>query len=601
MDFLQYSVVATADSVGSVAFSVTVYPFSMVSTYTCNPYTQLLTPLLGEHDFTMQLGTVYTAAITAQVISSGCNYASSRAIPLVGLDISSTNTDATAGPVIACNGVTALGDETGTISCDLVATGKVGSTTFTVVVGGLNSYSGFTATVTAGAAIAPVIVSGNNQAAKAGAELALPLVAKITDAAGNVLVGTTVTWEVVTANSATLTSTTSTSSSAGLVSTKVKLGTLVGGYTIKVTANGKSTTFNFTVQSVASALAKLSGDGQSAVLSTAFSLPLVVQATASTGAAAAGVPVTWALVSGSATLSSTTSTTASDGKASITVTAGATAGPVTVSATVSGLPAPVTFTLTVALPGPVLTASSFRSYTSGADGLTPGGLVTITGDNLTSSIAGTTYGSSMLGQWPLSLGNVSVELVANGISYWAPIYSIGNNSGVQTVVIQVPFEVPSGTVTAKVTNTGSITTTVTGVPVKAYMPGILEETVSNRTAAIISHSNGSRVTASNPAKFGEQVRMYLTGLGQTSPTASTNAYGVSGQTVLANVIVGLDNRGYSVTSATMVQSSIGIYEVIFTVPSDVTTGSDRPIVILLQDSLGGSYYSNPSVIAIGSK
>jgi uncharacterized protein (TIGR03437 family) len=281
------------------------------------------------------------------------------------------------------------------------------------------------------------------------------------------------------------------------------------------------------------------------------------------------------------------------------VTAGATAGTITVTATASGLAA-VTFTLTAAVPGPVLTTSSFKSFTSGESGLTPGGLVTISGTNLTSGISGTTYGTSMLGQWVYALNNVTVELVSGGVSYWAPIYSITNDSTGQAVVIQVPYEVATGTVTAKVTGTNSVTTTVTGVQVKPYMPGILETTISSRTVALASRADGSRVTTANPAKLGEQVRIYLTGLGQTTPAAATNTYASADQLVQAKIIVGLDNRGYDVTKASLVQNSIGIYEVIFTMPNDVTTGSYRPIVILLQDTAGNSYYSNASVIAISN-
>jgi uncharacterized protein (TIGR03437 family) len=106
----------------------------------------------------------------------------------------------------------------------------------------------------------------------------------------------------------------------------------------------------------ATTLSVVSGDGQSATVGTALPKTLTVKVTGSDGNPYAGALVTFAVTSGSATLTpAATQTTANDGTASVTVKLGSTTGPVTISASVAGLP-PVSFTAT-ATAVPVTAAS----------------------------------------------------------------------------------------------------------------------------------------------------------------------------------------------------------------------------------------------------
>lgn len=100
----------------------------------------------------------------------------------------------------------------------------------------------------------------------------------------------------------------------------------------------------------ATAIAVVSGGGQSATIGQAFANPLVVKVTDSSNDPVSGATVTFNVpVSGaSASLSSTTGTTASDGTASVTATANGIASSTaySVSATVAGVSTPATFSLT---------------------------------------------------------------------------------------------------------------------------------------------------------------------------------------------------------------------------------------------------------------
>jgi hypothetical protein len=88
-----------------------------------------------------------------------------------------------------------------------------------------------------------------------------------------------------------------------------------------------------------------SGNNQTLAASTA-SAPLTVTLLDQDDDPMAGHTVTWAVATGTGTLTSSTSVTNASGVATMTFTSGTTAGAVTVTATVTGL-TPATFTITV--------------------------------------------------------------------------------------------------------------------------------------------------------------------------------------------------------------------------------------------------------------
>src|SRR5205814_1018320 len=100
----------------------------------------------------------------------------------------------------------------------------------------------------------------------------------------------------------------------------------------------------------ASAIAVVSGGGQSAPVGAAFGAPLIVVVTDSFGNVISGVPVTFGAPGSGATavLGATMATTASNGAAQITITAtaNAAAGSYSVTASTAGVAASVMFALT---------------------------------------------------------------------------------------------------------------------------------------------------------------------------------------------------------------------------------------------------------------
>jgi hypothetical protein len=91
----------------------------------------------------------------------------------------------------------------------------------------------------------------------------------------------------------------------------------------------------------------VSGNAQTAVVGTALAQPLVVKVSDTNGNAVAGFTLAWAVATGAAQVSTGTTTTGPDGKASITATLGTVAGAFSFTAAGSGLTgSPTTFTAT---------------------------------------------------------------------------------------------------------------------------------------------------------------------------------------------------------------------------------------------------------------
>ena len=145
------------------------------------------------------------------------------------------------------------------------------------------------------------------------------------------------------------------------------------------------------------------------------------------------------------------------------------------------------------------------------------------------------------------------------------------------------------------------TTTISGVAVVALQPGIFETTFAStgsKKYAVLVRPDGSYVTPDNPARRGEQIKMFATGLGPVTTATGTGKAGVGGQTVNANLLVGVNNGGVRVVGAEYMAGEVGLYVVTFEIPSDTVTGSYQPLALIAAGADGASVFSNPSYLPI---
>ncbi len=421
-----------------------------------------------------------------------------------------------------------------------------------------------------------VVVSGNSQNINPG-QTSSPLVVQVTDSTGAVnIANTAVAWTVSPAGAANLSQTSTTTDSTGKTQTTVTFSpSAVGQVTVKAALTGSnsgiSATFTLGTNVQISSLTKVSGDSQTGQAGKAFGAPLVVQVMGTNGQPVVNQPVSFT-VTGGATLSANSALTDATGKAQITVTAGATPGAVSVNAFIGSVSQ--TFNLTISPPGPSLSTNSFYNAAGGArlSALSPCSLVTVIASGLAPNVQGIVLNSNTFGPWATTLANDAISV--GGVA--APIYSVGNVGGVEQITFQVPCETGiAGSVPITVNVSGG--TGTVNLPVQAATPGIFETVMSDGTRRAVSiRPDGSFVSLQNPARRGEVIRVFVTGMGPTTPATVTGALPFAGvdSLISGQVIVGVANAGARVVTSRVSPNLLGVLEVAFQVASDSPTGND---------------------------
>ncbi len=193
----------------------------------------------------------------------------------------------------------------------------------------------------------------------------------------------------------------------------------------------------------------------------------------------------------------------------------------------------------------------------GSRGVSPGGLASIAGTKLGPTLQATAE------PLPRILGDtfVSVEGVR------APLFAIAPGK----IQFLVPSDIPVGSASIVVSNSGSMTNTIE-VGVQAATPDILA----------VVHSNGSAVTQEAPVISGETLSLYATGLGAVDGNLPIGAVGPSGipATTIDTPQVLLGNVPLTVTFSGLAPGFVGLYQVNVTVPSTyVSDGSEVSIQI----------------------
>jgi len=579
--YFQTTVTASAANTNTLAFYITTVPTSGSATV------NLLTPAPAG-TITAAEGSTLAGAVEAEIISS-----SGFGIPNISLLVND-NVNPALVPSVACNapGGVVLSNANGVVGCDLTFGPRIGPGTFEAVIGATHVSVPFQFLVTPGAASTVQITQGNNQTGAPGQTLPLALVVHVTDSGGNTVKGATVAWQVVTPGTVTLSNVVGVTDSNGNASALATLGSVGGVAQVTATAGAATATFSLTVNIPSAGIQKVAGDQQTAKVGTAFALPLTVEVVNSSGSGLAGVQVDFQVTAGAGTLNPTSAITNAAGQAATTVTAGATAGAITVTATAGAFS--VSFTLTAVPPGPsgitIVNGASFDPNT----GISPGGIATIRGTGILPGVTGLVLAPFANGQYPTTFSGVTITF--NGTP--APIYYVQDTNGADQVSVQIPFEVQPGSSVPLEINVASEGSTTVMVPIKPLAPGVFTSIYSGKNYAVAVRPDGSYVSPTNPAQRGENIQLYVTGLGQAIPNIATNAAGVPDQPIVSSMIVGLNNGGVPLISSVYAPGGIGVYVVTLNVPADTETGPYQPIGVIAYDSSNNAYFAQPTYIPI---
>ena len=575
LGYASTTITASSPGAGNVTFYMTTTPQGAAAQI------RLLTPGPGGI-LTGPTGSTVTGGVVVQVVSI-------TGVPIPNVGVTIGGGTGNGAPNATCNNPTGNGlltDANGNASCDVVLNGVVGTGTFYANVGYFQNTPNFIIHITTGPPGVVKILQGNNQSGTPGQKLPAALVVQVTDAFGNILSGVPVTWSVVTPGTVTLSSVISSTDSSGAASALATLGSVAGSAQVKVTAGTVSATFTLTVNIPAAGLQKVSGDVQTTLINTAFPLPLVVAVFDGSAPPnpVQGATVTFQVTSGNATLGSASAMTGANGQASTTVTAGANSGPIVVTATTAGFSA--TFNLTARLPGAAnVTFANGASFVTGP--VAPGEIVIIGGTGIAPGVQGLVSAYNIIGEPQPTLAGVSITF--NGVT--APIYYVSTTTGQpDQVAVQVPFETQTGTASVVINSAGGGSATVSA-QVQLFAPGIFQTTIGGQQLPVAVRPDGTYVSPSNPARAGETIQIFVTGLGQTAPASVTGSAGAPGQSVAGTVIVGLNNGGVPLISAVPAPGMVGVYVLTFQVPIDTQTGSAQPLAVIAFDAANTAYFA----------
>ncbi|MCZ2149962.1 MAG: hypothetical protein LC126_19555 [Bryobacterales bacterium] len=227
-------------------------------------------------------------------------------------------------------------------------------------------------------------------------------------------------------------------------------------------------------------------------------------------------------------------------------------------------------------PAGVVNAASSAPFTVG---VSPGLFLSLYGSNLAQT-------SLVDGTFPTSLGGVQVMINNRP----APIYSV--SPGLITAV--APFGTTETVAAIQVTSGGQKSNTVT-VFRTTTTPGVFTNPPGGIGYAAALHTTDfSVVTPLNPAKPGETLAVFLTGLGSVSPAVADGSPGPANPTssAVASMAAYLDGKTANVSFSGLAPTLVGLYQMNIQVPAAVRSG-DRYLDIAGPDS-----YNSQAVIPI---
>jgi uncharacterized protein (TIGR03437 family) len=107
------------------------------------------------------------------------------------------------------------------------------------------------------------------------------------------------------------------------------------------------------------------------------------------------------------------------------------------------------------------------------------------------------------------------------------------------------------------------------INLQATSPGIFTVNSQGSGDGAILHADNTLVTAANPAKAGETVVIFCTGLGVTKPPV-VSGRAASGEPVVAATTVAIGGKDAPVAFAGLAPGFVGLYQVNAVVPSGVS-------------------------------
>ena len=230
-------------------------------------------------------------------------------------------------------------------------------------------------------------------------------------------------------------------------------------------------------------------------------------------------------------------------------------------------------------PAGIVNAASSAPFTAG---ISPGELITLYGTNLASDVA-------VAATVPFPTTMRDVQVLINGTP--APLYVVSPGA----ISAVVPYSITASIAQVQVINGGAASNTVS-MFTAATTPGAFTVPPGGTGYAAALHPDYSLVSAASPAKPGETIAVYLTGLGPVTPAVTEGAAASTTTLSNTNVTIAAYVGGTTATVgfAGLAPGLAGLYQLNVTIPSGATAG-DNVLAIAGPDS-----YATEALIPVGT-
>lgn len=217
------------------------------------------------------------------------------------------------------------------------------------------------------------------------------------------------------------------------------------------------------------------------------------------------------------------------------------------------------------------------SYGPAGTPIAPGEFITLFG----SGLARSTQQISSL-PFPLTLNGVTVTINSKP----APLYYVATDR----IYAVVPYGTTGPTASLVVTNQNGTSNTVT-VPVADTAPGVFALDQTGAGSGAMLHLDYTVVNDDNPARRGEIIQVYLTGLGAVNPAVADGRPGlanpVSNAVTTPAVLIG--GRMANVLYAGLAPGLPGVYQINLEVPA-LANGGKVPLAIVTPNAVHDQVY-----------
>ncbi len=251
--------------------------------------------------------------------------------------------------------------------------------------------------------------------------------------------------------------------------------------------------------------------------------------------------------------------------------------------------------ITLPHPAPAVNALGVvnnASFAAGSTPIAPGAIAAVFGTNMTdgSSVLFSSFGPS--GTLLTTLAGTTVTINGTAVPLF---YATPSQLG-----IQIPLDLTGTTATIAV-SVGGKASAVENVPIAPLSPGLFSTNQSGTGQGAILIANTNTLVAptgsipgreSRPAKPGDFITIFCTGLGPLTPALATGEKGTNNTTVdQPSVTIG--GKSAPVQFSGIAPGFVGLYQVNVQVPAGTPTGNTIPVVLTI-----GGKQSNTVTIAV---